>query len=83
MMIIWSKGVDKTLNLCYNKIRNRKGENKMFILDLEKAKRIISTSEKEIKLAALYKMKDELKIQLDEIEDEIYQIELELLTKKY
>ena len=55
----------------------------MFILDLEKAKRIISTSEKEIKLAALYKMKDELKIQLDEIEDEIYQIELELLTKKY
>lgn len=54
----------------------------MFILDLEKANRIIDTSKKEIKLAALYKMQDELKTQLDEIEDEIYQIELELFLKR-
>ena len=76
-------GVDKTPNSCYNKIRNQpKGEGKMLKLDLEQVIRIISTSDKEAKLAVLYKKQDELRTQLKEIEDEIYQIELELFTKR-
>ena len=76
-------GVDKTPKVCYNKIRNQpKGEDKMLKLDLEQIIRIISTSDKEAKLAALYKKQDELRTQLKEIEDEIYQIELELFTKR-
>ena len=54
----------------------------MLKLDLEQLISIISTSEKKVKLAALYKKQDELKTQLKEIEDEIYQIELELFTKR-
>lgn len=54
----------------------------MIKLDLETIVRIINTSEKEVKLAALYKKQDELQTQLKEIEDEIYQIELELFTKR-
>ena len=54
----------------------------MLKLDLEQLISIISTSEKEVKLAALYKKQDELRTQLKEIEDEIYQIELELFTKR-
>ena len=54
----------------------------MLKLDLEQVIRIISTSDKEAKLAVLYKKQDELRTQLKEIEDEIYQIELELLTKR-
>lgn len=53
-----------------------------FNLDLETIVRIINTSEKETKLAALYKKQDELRTQLNEIEEEIYQIELELFTKR-
>ena len=39
-------------------------------------------SDREAKLATLYKKQDELRTQLKEIEDEIYQIELELFTKR-
>lgn len=54
----------------------------MVKLDLETIVRIISTSDREVKLAALYKKQDELRTQLNEIEEEIYQIELELFTKR-
>lgn len=54
----------------------------MVKLDLETIVRIISTSDREVKLATLYKKQDELRTQLKEIEDEIYQIELELFTKR-
>ena len=54
----------------------------MLKLDLAQMINIINTSEKEVKLAALYKKQDELKTQLNEIEDEIYQIELELFIKR-
>lgn len=54
----------------------------MLKLDLETIVRIINASEKETKLATLYKKQDELRTQLKEIEDEIYQIELELFTKR-
>jgi 2-polyprenyl-3-methyl-5-hydroxy-6-metoxy-1,4-benzoquinol methylase len=53
-----------------------------FNLDLETIVRIINTSDRETKLAALYKKQDELRTQLNEIEEEIYQIELELFTKR-
>ena len=54
----------------------------MVKLDLETIVRIISTSDREAKLATLYKKQDELRTQLKEIEDEIYQIELELFLKR-
>ena len=54
----------------------------MVKLDLETIVRIINTSEKETKLAALYKKQDELRTQLNEIEEEIYQMELELFIKR-
>lgn len=54
----------------------------MVKFDLEQIIRIISTSDKETKLAVLYKKQDELRTQLKEIEDEIYEIELELFTKR-
>lgn len=60
----------------------RKGENKMLKLDLGTVVRIINTSEKETKLAALYKKQDELKTQLNEIEEEIFQLEVELFVKR-
>lgn len=54
----------------------------MLKLDLGTVIRIINTSEKETKLAALYKKQDELKTQLNEIEEEIFQLEVELFVKR-